>query len=100
MDWQPIETAPKDKPIQVIGGHYVTEGQGRRGCPKDPLVLPLTVKFSNSSGYEGCEWEHAIRHYYSIGVRKPTHWMPVPAPPDRTWSGGSVAPPPVNTKGP
>lgn len=58
-EWQPIETAPKEKTpmIVVIGlfGNYVTD--------------PYCVFYSNN---EWCRWPH---------VKQPTHWMPLPEPP-------------------
>lgn len=51
MDWQPIETAPRDGArILVSDGKSVTEGYWRRGW-----WIPATIL--------------------------PTHWMPLPPPP-------------------
>lgn len=76
-DWQPIETAPKDgSAISVIGGEYISEAANKK-----PLNFPLTVQYApDGGGYSGCLWSHAIDHYYGIGCC-PTHWMPLPKPP-------------------
>lgn len=58
--WQPIETAPKDIRVLVGGGDcpYVHENMLR--C----------------FGASGCAWG-------GLGDKQqPTHWMPLPAPPD------------------
>ncbi len=64
--WQPIETAPKDIRVLVGGGDcpYVHENMLR--C----------------FGASGCAWG-------GLGNKQqPTHWMPLPAPPD---AGGTKA---------
>lgn len=67
--WQPIETAPRDRRV-LLWGRYWSDGQGW---------------FSDAlSGWWSAElerWEaNGGLHSYSFGVR-PTHWMPLPAPP-------------------
>ena len=60
MDWQPIETAPKDgtQCLGFVPSYY----QGKGGCA---LVLWL-----NGQWMDGKAW-----------ACKPTHWMPLPPPP-------------------
>lgn len=64
MDWQPIETAPKEGQILLC---CMTPGEWSRRKP----------------GYMGVdEWDEAIgwgsfnKHHFP-----PTHWMPLPEPP-------------------
>lgn len=60
MDWQPIETAPKDD-------HII----GYWECYKRPCVM----------------WgNHADQAFESWADRKetPSHWMPIPSPPTTT----------------
>lgn len=71
--WQPIETAPKDAPLsEEVTWIIVTDGKE---------VAPARWGHSPYGGgeqwmiYQGdSEWEHSID--------KPTHWMPLPEPPE------------------
>jgi len=59
MDWQPIETAPKDGyPLLV----YVQTKNGEKWID--------VCRYAESSWFSGM----------SI-IKYPTHWMPLPAPP-------------------
>lgn len=57
MTWQPIETAPKDGEYILIGMHF-----GHR----------FYVQSSFWIASEWAGWDY----------RKPTHWMPLPEPPE------------------
>lgn len=69
-EWQPIDTAPKDESdVLVFGLHYV-------GPAPDPfpsfcvgMWSDLDNKWLETNTFETLDWE-------------PTHWMPVPAPPN------------------
>jgi hypothetical protein len=71
MDWQPIETAPKDAPVLLFG---MTNPDERMVRFKKPVVF---------SGY----WESLDEAWCAHGSHwdgpffQPTHWMPLPAPP-------------------
>lgn len=58
-EWQPIETGPKDGTEVLV---YVPRRLG-----------PLYAAASNPTG--GQWWSR------NLGDLKPTHWMPLPAPP-------------------
>lgn len=71
--WQPIETAPKDGTRILLGG-------GKMFCEalEDWVTAPLSA-----------QWEHSYwlvggteSGYVCLGVDDPTHWMPLPAPPE------------------
>lgn len=61
MEWQPIETAPKDK--RFVALLYCTPTYRRYGVG---WYQPMT-------GWQG--W------YHSGWKESPTHWMPLPEPP-------------------
>lgn len=64
MNWQPIETAPKD-----YGKNVLLFGNG-----------PNTWQ----SSYVGCWYEKdGVYGWHSLGegMMSPTHWMPLPEPP-------------------
>lgn len=66
MDWQPIETAPRDKTMVALlrsVGTYRRYGVG--------WYMPLT-------GWQA--WE---------GYDPPTHWWPLPKPPQTTTDGAA-----------
>ena len=63
VEWQPIETAPKD-------GTFILTfcGGGEAWCP--------TISRWNGDGWGD---EHSTFHIQ--GLNYPTHWMPLPPPP-------------------
>ena len=69
MDWQPIETAPRD-------GRTVL------------LAEPVDGKVFTTPGHwledYGGWWEHGSHptDYVDLPVENPTHWMPLPPPPE------------------
>jgi len=66
MKWKPIETAPKDKPILVIGGEVSPDVGGDY-----PLTIPMVVDWQ---GY----WSLVHSCYYSVDTYNPTHWCELP----------------------
>ena len=72
MNWQNIETAPRDgTKILVWGGEWV----GELG-PREPVDEPMKVYFCGRGG-----WHVADTVYYCAEIENPTHWMPLPAGP-------------------
>lgn len=71
-DWQPIETAPRDGTRIDLWGrnllHYAKRGE-----------RIVNVDWGTVRDWMGCERED-WRHGRGEGFR-PTHWMPIPAPP-------------------
>ena len=61
--WQPIETAPKNRRVLVAR-------------PGEEPVIAENVMYT-SAGYSWCSG------YQEMRIR-PTHWMPLPPPPDGT----------------
>ena len=71
MEWQPIETAPKDKPILTYG--RIPEDYGY--CPEEwKISISHWCEAGRSSGWSS--QGSTVR-----GSFVPTHWMPLPAPP-------------------
>lgn len=74
--WRSIESAPRDGRDVLIGGHgdvliaHWHEGLGGPGWLDD----------SGSSHHD--YWNY-------VGLVKPTHWMPLPLPPQSTEEAGS-----------
>ena len=73
MEWQPIETAPRDGTLVILGSNKEV-GEGSY------------VKYSGG-GHKVDGWvlstdHHGLDHYYAdIMQHPPTHWMPLPPPP-------------------
>jgi len=63
--WQPIETAPTDREVLLTDGREVSFGG--KLLPEDMGVLAHEI---SDPGW----WNVG-------GITKPTHWMPLPAPP-------------------
>jgi hypothetical protein len=66
MKWQPIETAPKDGTEVLIFQRIKDQGE------KDLLHLAV-------ASWEGSYWDDRID---MPPWPKPTHWMPLPDPPN------------------
>lgn len=60
MKWQPIETAPKDVKLLIYTGHCVLFG---------------------TLAYFGPRVGHRWKVFGRFTKMIPTHWMPLPAPP-------------------
>ena len=75
MEWQPIETAPRDGTKVDIWGinhlHYATPGQRIVNVAWEPV--------SDWMGNEREDWQTGRGDYF-----EPTHWMPLPDPPAPT----------------
>lgn len=64
MEWQPIETAPKDKPILLCVGNVV--GSGRFG-----LTQPWGPTLLNGFYFDGADMPSGAKY-----------WMPLPPLPE------------------
>lgn len=75
MDWQPIETAPRDGTGILVW----TE----RGCFSVEWNGPSLPRFEqNESAYsDGWYVDNGSRDLYDLRGPSPTHWMPLPEPP-------------------
>jgi hypothetical protein len=68
MDWQPIETAPKDGRWMLAAWHI----------PKDDFGYCVSVvRYAGNS-----DWREKLGDGADDPVCLPTHWMPLPAPPE------------------
>jgi hypothetical protein len=101
-DWQPIETAPKDKPILAWCDHesdpyYSDGGAGINGKLTIYAAHAKELSYADT-GFHIIEWGGETEggteeDYYCIPdwwfvvgsdfekVANPTHWMPLPEPP-------------------
>ena len=68
MDWQPIETAPKDGTKIILGQFDKTKDRYGR------VRVDYWHKVSDAGSYSG--WGEFNNRFWP-----PTHWMPLPAPP-------------------
>jgi len=81
MEWQPIETAPKDG-TEVIVIHYTAYDGGMR-----PTVDgPFTASFCSNRWRSSWDGEEVVEYMDWGGtdykdIMSPTHWMPLPEPP-------------------
>ncbi len=64
-EWQPIETAPKNTDVLV----YVLDGYEKMG-----VAMFHTYAYKDGGWWQ---WEHE----YQVREIVPTHWMPLPDPP-------------------
>lgn len=74
-EWQPIGAAPKDGTTVILwGGDYNT---GLFGV--EPMPRPMTGSYSTRHVKDGA-WH--LENSISGVTTNPTHWMPLPAPPE------------------
>lgn len=69
-EWQPIETAPKDGTVVLLFVPESTDTDGVR-----------VGFFSYWAAYGDWYGDESASHSLSNLYGKPTHWMPLPAPP-------------------
>jgi hypothetical protein len=68
MNWQPIDTAPKDRNMLLTDGTTVCQGGWITDCDQ-------------GAEYEG---QCGMAGWWSVdGIETPTHWMPLPTVPNK-----------------
>lgn len=85
-EWQPIETAPRDGTAILLfypEGRWIDPGEANDSdgqVQPDMIVARFDVEWGKRSGMDANCWEG----YYNAfcGRGEPTHWMPLPDPPD------------------
>lgn len=81
MEWQPIETAPRDREILAFCNRANGEISGVIERPEGFIAIisggPTRADHDSGDGW----WHDAGGDYYSTWVW-PTHWMPLPEPPN------------------
>ena len=75
-EWQPIETAPKDRTEVIIFGLWAGEITGRERTPG----IFLASYCGPGGDFDGYDWSVSGGDAYASWA-KPTHWMPLPEPP-------------------
>jgi hypothetical protein len=77
MEWQPIETAPKDVDrILIADAGAVEVGEW---VPWTTYVSDLQAGWRDAKYEDGDEW--GSKRTFDQNKRQPTHWMPLPSPP-------------------
>lgn len=98
--WQPIETAPKDAPVlawcdheadpyslDVDGGSltlYAAHAEGMGHAETGWHIIEWGGSFSDSEDDGGAwlpDWWFVVGSEFEIAAN-PTHWMPLPPPPE------------------
>ena len=74
MEWQPIETAPKDRTHILV---YF----GTMGIWQVSWTEPASCDWEIWCTDDNKHGPYALRGYNDTGPRAPTHWMPLPEPP-------------------
>ena len=74
--WQPIETAPKYTPIRLYaqGGGFYDEDFNPSGS--------VEGHWSDDTHWSGAFWDPHQDCWYRRDGIVPTHWIPLPAPPE------------------
>jgi hypothetical protein len=77
--WQPIETAPRDGTWVLLSG-----GECDHDEESDAKTRSVVGQWSNYCNGSTVDWHWQFAWYdggYYGEYKKPTHWMPLPAPP-------------------
>ena len=92
MEWKPIESAPRDGThILLFGGvpdHESDEYDTMRKVWWEGLERPVSGYWKEWLGIEGWRYCSYDSGYYGVYLN-PTHWMPLPAPPEGCCDGGA-----------
>lgn len=88
-EWQPIETAPKDRRLLLCSGSYEPtvgawfeyENLSEDCISRDRLLESGEGEWLPFDPEGIFENDDALADYILSGRYKPTHWMPLPAPP-------------------
>jgi hypothetical protein len=82
MKWQTIETAPKDGTAVLLWGGQCENDLGGRW---DNKGIVYAVFQHGDPEYDDPDlWVELGGCYYSSWINNPTHWHPLPAPPEGT----------------
>lgn len=76
MEWEPIETAPKDEIILITDGHCVGSGWWAEGRRHPWVFVDETVREDDLN----CEEDEMVE-LNGYGVKHVTHWARLPEPP-------------------
>lgn len=82
MDWRPIETAPKDGTWILLGGTAI---EAQDWFEPGPEGYPIRSEYGNAevpmsiARWSEKSWRDQWDDYY--GPQCPTHWQPLPEPP-------------------
>ena len=87
MQWWPIDTAPDEGRFLVFGGKLVGELGDIKEMPDVPIFMVrgkfrLLSEFRPLLKTENHVFNIADTEYYACQVVNPTHWMPLPEPPE------------------
>ena len=79
--WQPIETAPRDGTwVLIAGGRTTEDDYNSTGVL---TTRPVTAFWSEPLWEEDAEWAFCFWDGdWREGYLNPTHWMPLPQPPE------------------
>lgn len=79
MEWQPIETAPKDREILICGGFMQQE------CRGGPCAYSVVIAQWFDGQFNFYPEKRTVKGYWrvddsdgDVGVHNPTHWQPLP----------------------
>lgn len=78
-DWQDISTAPKDgRAVLLFGGAPELDSDYSGEAFPSPMVAGWWEDDNQGGSWRYCSYDSG---YYG-DWKKPTHWQPLPAPPD------------------
>lgn len=84
MEWQPIETAPKDGAVALYYGKRMLFNMNHEpislGVVRD-LAERVEVGFCEDGDICEANTGHSVFEDHNYPDNVPTHWMPLPEPP-------------------
>lgn len=82
-EWQPIESAPKDGRSMLLG-HFNTAGNWRTLRGRWFSAEKIEYEWENADDFEAGWYEESVEadDIPNVWATSPTHWMPLPNPPE------------------
>lgn len=78
LEWQPIETAPKDGSEVLL----------LDGCIKTARFYERFKRYESDPNPLSNIWFEGVEYGYPLFAYNPTHWMPLPKKPEAALKGG------------
>ena len=78
--WYPIETAPRDGVEVMLYGEQIVREARRNGLSEASRSDSITQAHWNK--HKEKWWTHIGSEKTIVHIYKPTHWMPLPKPPE------------------
>ena len=85
-EWQPIETAPKDETDVIVGVDIADTWIVRSAWYRSPELIADHAEYDpenwDASDVGWWSYRNSVSQEKLEGIYEPTHWIPLPSPPE------------------